>query len=690
MDDATTDIQRGDKQGVDEARTAEVTRLVTAVKEDREYWQYAYDRMVKWRKFARGYQWPGTKKEDMADADRQYVANVTMRHVQQRTAAIYAKNPRFRWRKSKRMMSTIWDGTFETLEQAQATLNPPQPQMDPETGQVVMPPPPMMPPETAMAVIQDAMESRSASEMTMKLGKTLAILYEYQIGEQVHPTKKMMKKQVRSALVCGVSYIKQTFQRETELSPDGQNAINDYMGKIAEIERLAADLEDNEFTEQDAEMEQLRQLIKSVEEEEQIIMREGIALDYPDSVNIIPDQNLTYLPGFVGCGRVTEQYCLTPEQIKKIYKVDVSKGYKQYSQINMGETSKTRNTGRVFEIWDRDTGMVCTVCDGYNDYLVEPHEPSAYTERFFPWFVLAPNVMDEDEDPFPPSDVELIMCQQMEINRAGESLRDHRVAARPGWVAARNIPQSDQVSIQGRAAHDVVTLESLAPGEKIQDLLQSFPTPGIDPNLYNTQPAFSDIMRSVGAQEANLGGTSGATATESSIAESSRQSVLGSTMDEFDDLLTEMGAAGGQILMLNMSQESVIEIVGPGAIWPEMSKEDVAKDIRLEAEAGSSGLQNQAIDVQIMERLTPLLIQMPNVDQEWLLKRILRALDDRMDYEDAIEMGALSIMAINGQLQGAANRGSAPMAAGGGSNAPQPNMPQQMGPQASSVPVTTQ
>lgn len=684
MDEQAKGMQRGDKEGVDPSREAEVKRIIKAVKEDLDHWKYAIDRMKAWRKFARGYQWPGTSKSDMSDADRQYVANVTLRHVSQRTASIYAKNPRFRWTKAKQLNSTVWDGTFESLQTAQETLNP-QPTVDPETGMLMPPAPTMMDRQQAQAIILDAMESRAKSQVTEKIGKTATIAYEYQLREQSIPIKKMMKKQVRSSLVCGVAYIKQTWQRDTELSPDGTSAIADHMAAIAEIEKLAADLEDGEIETHEPEMERLRQLIKSIEEKETIILRKGIALDYPNSTNIIPDQNLMYLPGFVGCGRVSELYDLTPEQVKTIYKVDISGGFEGYTTTDSDRPDRT--TARVFEVWDKNTGLVCTVCDGYNDYLVEPHPPAVYTERFWPWFVIAPNVMDDDVDPFPPSDVELMMCQQMEINRSGEALRDHRYAARPGHVSARNIADSDQNTIEGRAAHEVITLSSLSPGEKISDLLQPIPTSPIDPNLYSTGPAFTDIMRSVGSQEANLGGTSSATATESSIAEGSRQSVESSTTDEFDDVLTEMAIAGGQMLFMEMEPADIIEIVGPGAVWPEMTREQVAKQIRLQVEAGSSGLQNQAVEVQIMERLTPLLLQMPNVDQEWLLKRILRALDDRMDYEDAIEMGALSIIAMNGQLQGAANRGSAPMA-GGASNAPQPQMPQQSGPQAAAVPVT--
>ena len=661
-----------------ESRAQEVKDLQDDVKADIAHWQYAFDRMRDWRKFARGYQWPGTKPEDMSDPDRQYVVNIVMRHIQQRTASIYAKNPRFRWRRSKQMLSRVWDGTRQQIDMAMMALAPEVGEPDQATAAV------------AQAILADAQASRQKSEQLRKFGETLSILYEYQIGEQTHPTKKMMKKMVRAAITSGVSYIKQTFQRATELSADGQNAIADHMNRLAEIERLADDLDQGEFSDTDAEMEQLRSLIQSVEETEQIIIREGLALDYPNSMNIIPDRNLEYLPGFVGCDRVTEQYCLTPEQIKRIYRVDVSKSYREYVVNDTGSPAPVKKTARVWEIWDRSTGLVTVICDGYPDYLVEPKAPDAYTERFFPWFVFAPNALDTDDDPFPPSDVELIMSQQMEINRAGESIRDHRFAARPGHVAARNIPDADAKTIASRAAHDVVTLQSLSPGEKLSDLFQAFPTSPIDPNLYNTGPSFQDVLRAVGSQEANLGGASGATATESSIAESSRQSVLASTMDEFDDLLTEMAKAGGQILLSEMSAQKVAEIVGDGFVWQEMTDADIAREIELEVVAGSSGLPNQAVEVQVIERLFPILMQMPNVDPEWALKKLVTTLDDRVNIEDAIKMGELSISALNGQLQGAANRGAMPGAQGGGgaANAPQPSMPQQMGPQAANVPVT--
>ena len=43
-------------------------------------------------------------------------------HVQKRVAALYAKNPRAVAKKRQRLMATIWDGSLESLGQAEATI----------------------------------------------------------------------------------------------------------------------------------------------------------------------------------------------------------------------------------------------------------------------------------------------------------------------------------------------------------------------------------------------------------------------------------------------------------------------------------------------------------------------------------------------------------------------------------------
>ena len=177
-----------DEGNIPDARRQLVKDLCDAVKEDRDYWDYAFKRMKSWRKFARGLQWPGMDKKELGDSDRPYVANVTMRHLKQRTASIYAKNPNYMYRRKKRLTSTVWDGTAKQLMVAQQAI---QAGLD-TTGR-------------QLAIITDAIKTRQEAEMVGKVGDTLTALYGYFVTEQTPPAKMMMKKTVLTSLTCGAT-----------------------------------------------------------------------------------------------------------------------------------------------------------------------------------------------------------------------------------------------------------------------------------------------------------------------------------------------------------------------------------------------------------------------------------------------------------------------------------------------------
>jgi len=249
---------------------------------------------------------------------------------------------------------------------------------------------------------------------------------------------------------------------------------------------------------------------------------------------------------------------------------------------------------------------------------------------------------------FPPSDVSLIKDPQREINRSREGLREHRIANRPKTaVGAGQLDEEDIAKLENHPANAVLELNALQPGQKIEDLLQPVKMPGIDPNLYDVGPAFQDIERVVGVQEANLGGTSDSTATESSIAESSRQTQLASNVDDLNMVLSALAKTGGQIMFQEFHASTVQEIVGEGAIWPELSREEIAKEVSLEIEAGSTGKPNQAQEIANAEKLVPLILQIPGVNPEWVLKQVINRLGDDIDMTQAFSQGMPSIVALN-------------------------------------------
>jgi hypothetical protein len=158
-------------------------------------------------------------------------------------------------------------------------------------------------------------------------------------------------------------------------------------------------------------------------------------------------------------------------------------------------------------------------------------------------------------------------------------------------------------------------------------------------------------------------------------------------MDNIDTTLTEIARAAGQILLLNCSEEVVKSVVGPGAIWPSLTKAEVAKDLMLEIEAGSSGRPNQQMELMAFEKLAPILMQLPGINPISLAKEAIKRLDDRLDVDALIAEGVPSISSLNSAKPPTIGGGSGGAAVTpgqqgpqGGNNAPKPPEPHSSAP----------
>jgi hypothetical protein len=413
------------------------------------------------------------------------------------------------------------------------------------------------------------------------------------------------------------------------------------------------------------------------------VAREGLTFDYPLSNNIIPDPKTLELRHFLGSDWVAEQFLLTPDEVQEIYGKDVGKSFTAYHRDDVrgpdpwrmseatwtGESSADKDCDFccVWQIYCRRDGLVYEVCDGYKDFLREPASPEIYNERFWPWYALVFNECVHEKEIFPPSDVRLMMDMQKEYNRCREGLKEHRIAARPFTaIVAGAMDEDDLDKISEREANAIVELNALQPNQDVKNLLQPYAGPGVDPNLYEVNPVWQDLTRTTGIQEANLGDPSDTTATQAQIAEGSRQTSMGSNIDDLNDMLSQLARNGGQILLAEVSSDTVKKIVGAGAVWPEFSRQDIAQEVLLEIEAGSMGRPNAAQEVATAQRIYPLLIQLPGIDPEYLARDLLRRMDDRLDLTQAFKSSLPSIVAMNGMVRGSAPGAGAPAGAAQG------------------------
>lgn len=648
------DLIPRDKPEPTEQRAALVKQLIEAVKAAKGRWKPVFKKMREDMDFALGKQWPAHVG---SIEDERYVANIVQRHVQQRTAVLYAKNPKAVAKRKERMDYTIWDGTESQYQQAEQGIQ--------QAALAGLPPP-----QPFLLVVQDHDQCMERRKLLDRLGKTLEILYQHYTDEQVFTFKSEMKRMVRRTITCGVGYVKLGFQRVMGKSPDIERQLADFHMQLAHLQTMSADIADGEVDPQAPQAERVRLMIQALQAQPDVLLREGLTFDFPASTAIIPDAGCRSLSTFAGCDWVAEEFILSSEEVRDLYQVDVKTSYNAYTEqhdqsamvnesIMGGMDAKGRRRDvLVWLVYHEKDGLVYTLCDGYPDFLEEPAAPVPLLERFYPWFALMFNELEHETQLFPVSDVRLLRHQQKEYNRSREGMREHRMANRPMTAVANGtLDDEDKEKLESRPANAIVELNGLQPGQKVEDVLQAVRPPPIDPALYDPGATFQDVLRVVGTQEANLGGTSNATATESSIAEGSRMSSMESNVDDLDDMLTVLARSGGQVMLAQLDQQTVKDIVGAGAAWPQIDRKTIASEVLLQVEAGSAGRPNKVQDIQNLERIMPFLMQLPGVNPEWLAKEAVRRMDDRIDLDQAVSSGSMSAMAMNAQAQGGAPGG---------------------------------
>jgi hypothetical protein len=673
-----SEMTSGDARQTDvpEARQALVKRILKTIKDDEAHHKDAFERMRRDMEMAR-------RGADKDWPKGFYVANLIGRHVNQRVAALYAKNPKAVARRRERLDYTIWDGNEQTLIMALQLVQSAQAQMMAATAGMMpgagpmpgagmtpgMAPAPMMPPglDQALAILKDFQQGYERRQMLDRVGKTMEVLFTYYMQEQKPADfKTQMKQCVRRACTTSVGYVALGFQRKYEQRPDIAAQIADFSARLNHLRTLAERVGEGDVEATSAEMAELQASIQALQQEQFILVREGLVFDWPDSLSVIPDKRCRNLRGFVGADHLSVRYLLTCERVREIYGVDLKGQFTSYtlegaskkdgSAAGSWQSGDTRSQAAdlvcVYKHYDKVAGLMYVVADGYCDFLAEPGPPDVFVEDFWPVYALTFNDIEHDTELYPPSDVFLIADMQKEYNSSRQGLREHRRAARPRFATPQGmLEQEDVDKLQSAEPFEVLMLRSLQPTQKVADVLQAVPVPGVDPNIYETGPLFTDMQLVVGASEASFGMAGKATATGEGIAEASRGASTSSNVDDLDGFLTTIARAAGEIMLKEVSAETAKKIAGPGAVWPQMSVEQIVDEVFLEIEAGSMGKPNQAVEVQNWERMLPLLIQIPGINPKFLAKESLKRLDDRLDLTDAVAENIPAIVAMNRMSQ---------------------------------------
>lgn len=676
-----SDVLRKVPEDQDPADKALVKEWLGKIADAKAYWDEDFKRMRDDMDWAF---WGAPKSWIKNDG---YVVPIVGRHINQAVARLYAKDPKAIIEPKQRMDYTVWDGRTDSLQTA----------MKSAAEAVAMG---GMPDEQSMAIIQDVSQAQQKRTMLKKVCKTSSIVLKHYLVEQQPSFKKQLKQMVRRVKTCGVAYIYVGYQRLLEKVPDAQRKLDDITNELAELERLAATAEDGKMDEDSADLSTLRSMQEDLKTKTEVIAREGPVFDFPRSTEIIHDTECQNLDGMIGSGWYAREVFMSVKEVERTFKKDVRGQFTAYekSKAKSGRTTWNANAkpdadkeshACLYNVWCKTTGQTFWICLGYPDFITRPAAPKYRVEGFWQLIPIVFNAVEHEDQLFPLSDAYMLRNPQMEYNRSREMRRLHRKASTPMYVTVEGrLTESDEKKLENRSPFSIIKLKALQVNEKIEQLIQLFKPAPMDPAMYETNSEMEDIYRTVGSQEANIGGTGGATATEVSEASQSQSTAAESNTDDLNELLTHTVRITLQLMLMAMDINTVKRIAGEGAAWPQMNRSAIYEELFADIQAGSSGRPNAAADLAKMERAMPILMQMKNMNLDPYGEKYANLLD--VDVEEAVIEGMPSQVALNAMAskmaqqaqigagdqagqgaQGGNNAPAAPQAAGG----PQPAYP---------------
>jgi hypothetical protein len=464
-------------------------------------------------------------------------------------------------------------------------------------------------PDISVAPSQSVDQSRY--EVAKAFASTLGVAIERLFVKEAQ-LKRRAKAAVRSAMTTSLGWVKVMYQRDVRTDPLIQNRMNDVQDNLQRLEATAARVEEGQnAAEIEAERENLKNQLAALQSEVEKTVSEGIVIDNVLSEDmLVLDKTIRSFDGYRQSCALAQRVWFTKEKYETQFGYAPSAKARVYNDTkDDGKSVNSKEDGLycAFEIWDKDSNTVFTLCMGEEDFCKDPAQPSKLGEHWYPFFPLAFNLVDGQFTPI--SDVELLEKLSDEYNETREQLKDARDDSAPVRIvrAGGNLTPDDVKIIQNRKSREIVVLQG-AGGKPLSEDLEQWPGITTNPLLYDTSPIRNDLDVVSGSTDASRGSVLKAkTATE---AEFLQQGLAGRTAERQDtiaDWIGDMADYVAEILVQELSLQQVQRLAGMKAQWPELTKEDALDLVAIEIRAGSMGKPNKTQEQEQWTKVMPLI-----------------------------------------------------------------------------------
>lgn len=586
---------------------AQVKKLLAAIDEARDFDEPARKQYAKDRCYARG------------DSDNEVSVNRTGTSIDTLKCYYYAKDPDI----------DVLPAEQVDMPGEDAPVPPPAP---PNPGDIAQ----AQAYQQAMLAYQESMaaylrvkqERRKRKEADAAFCRTLELVIS-KLWKKAE-MKKACREQVGSSLTVGPGWLKVTWQQQVGENPLVASQIKDAESKLAEIERLASNIAGNETSAPDADSESLRQQIENLQGQLQQVQRQGLAIDFvraediqcaigPKLSNFTDGSWVAHRSYYTAAEAEKLFPRLSKDQIKSATKYGQRKPV-DYQSVKTAHSTKAEEAEGysqggekpdslcVWEMWNKDEGLVYTLIEGVQRHAREPYAPQFETERFYPFFELA--FIEVDGERHPQSLVYRSFKLADELDRIANNKRIHRRRSLPGIIAnGSGLDKDETKKLNNSELQELTVLNPTDPNAPLGSLFAPKPTAGIDPILYDTSAEEAQWELLWGVQQALQGSIQVAkTATEAEIAQTGFNARTSFRRDLVEECLGDIAQYTAEIALKAMSREDARRLAGPGAMWPEgLDSQDIDLLCTVQIRAGSSGKPDTAADRQAWGALLPVV-----------------------------------------------------------------------------------
>ena len=457
-----------------------------------------------------------------------------------------------------------------------------------------------------------------------------------------------------SALTVGIGWLKVSWLEREGKDPIVEGQIRDAREQLSQIAATKSEIDSGDCADLDQKKALLEQQINGLQQKVDILVARGLAIDFVPAEDMqvstdvrqlsqYNDASWLAMRAFKSFAQIRADYkALNDDDIRKITKYwpvkprDTRDGDtgRMATDVNAEEADSYTKQGSfggaenpgialdttempvgeipafgcIWEVWDRRSGNVLTLAEGFDQYMLPAEPPQVSSFRGHPFFAVIMGSIDGKRHP--RSYVERSAPLLDEYNRVRTAYQKHRARCIPKTAFDKTQYSQDEIAnLEKGVIGEMVGLKNLQPGQPIGNALHVIQYPSVDQALYDTSVIRAELEIVWGIQEANASAVRVAkTATEAQIQEHGTASRTGYQKDGIDETMSDIANYCGEIMLQTMSEEDVQDIAGPWSLWPKgMSIDDLHALVSIDIVAGSTGKPDTSAQQQVWTQLLPVL-----------------------------------------------------------------------------------